>query len=78
MMYYAHSVKAVCIRSYSGQYFSVFGLNAERYGVSLRVQPECGRIRTRITPNTGTSHAVAILYANVVTTPEGNFILTLN
>ena len=78
MMYYAHSVEAVCIRGYSGQYFSVFGLNTERYGVSFRVQPECGRIRTKITSNTDTFHAVAILYAKVVTTPEDHFILTLN
>ena len=24
-----------------------FGLNTERYGVSLRIQSECGKIRTR-------------------------------
>ena len=29
-----------------------------RYGVSLRIQSECGRILTRITPNTDTFHAV--------------------
>ena len=31
----------------SGPYFSTFGLNTERYFVSLRIQSECGKIRTR-------------------------------
>ena len=51
------------IRSYSGQYFPVFGLNAERYGVSLRIQSECGKTRTKITPNTDTFHAVIMRHA---------------
>ena len=34
--------------------FSAFRLNMGRYGVSLRIQSECGKIRTRITPNTDT------------------------
>ena len=32
---------------FSGPYFPVFGLNKERYSVSLRIQSECGKIRTR-------------------------------
>ena len=32
----------------------LFGLNTERYGVPLRIQSECGKMRTRITPNTDT------------------------
>ena len=36
---YIHCVKSIRIRS---------------YGVSLRIQSECGKIRTRITPNTDT------------------------
>ena len=59
---YVHDVinllKSVRIRSYSGPYFPAFGLNTERYSVSLRIQSECGKIRTRITPNTDTFHAV--------------------
>ena len=55
-----HSVKSVRIRSYSGPYFPVFGLSKERYGVSLRIQSECRKMRTRITPNTDTFHAVLI------------------
>ena len=31
-----------------------------RYGVSLRIQSECGKIRTSITPNMDTLHAVLI------------------
>ena len=53
-----HCVKAACIWSYSGPYFPAFGLNTEIYGVSLCIQSKCGKIRTRITPNTDTFHAV--------------------
>ena len=51
-------VKRVRIQSYSGPHFPAFGLNTERYSVSLRVQSECGKMWTRITPNTDTFHAV--------------------
>ena len=64
----AHCVKSVHIRSYSGLYFPAFGLNTDRYGVSLRIQSECGKIRTRITPNTNTFHAVAIPFFEVLYT----------
>ena len=33
---------------FSGPYFLAFGLITERYGVSLRIQSECWKIRTRI------------------------------
>ena len=56
--YDKHCVKSVRIRSYSGLYFPAFGLNRERYRVSLRIQSECGKLRTRITPNTGTFYTV--------------------
>ena len=42
-------VKSVRIRSYSGAHYLVFGLNTERYGVSLRIQSKYGKMRTRIT-----------------------------
>ena len=48
----------VCIRRFSGPNVPAFGLNTERYGVSLRIQSECGKIRTIKTANTDTSHAV--------------------
>ena len=32
---------------FCGPYFPAFGLNTERYFVSLRIQSECGKIRTR-------------------------------
>ena len=32
---------------FSGLYFPAFGLNTERYGVSLRIHSECGKIQTR-------------------------------
>ena len=53
-----HCVKSVRIRSYSGPYYSAFGLNTERYSVYLHIQSECGKVRTRITPNTDTFYVV--------------------
>ena len=47
-----HCVKSVHIHSFSCPYFPAFGLNTKRYSVSFRIQPECGKIRTRETPNT--------------------------
>ena len=57
-MEWYHCVKSVRIRSCSGPYFPAFGLNTGRYSISLRIQSECGKIRTRITPNTDTSRSV--------------------
>ena len=56
-------VKNVRIRSFSGPYFPSFGLNTERYRVSLRIQSKCGKMQTRKTPNRGTFCAVM---ANIV------------
>ena len=53
-----HCVKGVRIRSYSSPYFPACGLNTERDSVSLRVQCECRKVRTRITLNTDTFHTV--------------------
>ena len=43
-------MKSIRFRSYSGPCFPVFGLNTERYFVSLRTQSECGKIRIRKKP----------------------------
>ena len=53
-----HCVKYVCNRSFSGQYFPSFGLNTKRYGASLSIQPEWGKIRTRKCRDMDTFHAV--------------------
>ena len=53
----SHCVKSARTWSYSGPYFSTFGLNTERYGMFLTIQSKCGKIRTRITPNTDTFYA---------------------
>ena len=53
-----HCVKSVHIRRCSGPYFPAFGLNTERYSASLRIQSECGKIRSRITPNMDTFYAL--------------------
>ena len=60
-----HCLKSVRIRSYSGPYFPTFGLNTQRYSESLRTQSECGKMRTRITPNKNTFHAVLVFYNKV-------------
>ena len=49
-----------CAKSFSGPYFPAFGPKMERYGVSLCIQPKCGKIRTRKSPNTDTFSAVHI------------------
>ena len=49
---------SVRIWSYSGPDFPAFGLNKERYSVSLRIQSDCGKIRTIIYPNTDIFYAV--------------------
>ena len=56
-----HCVKSVRIPSYSGPHFPAFGLNTERYEVSLRIQSECGKMWTRITANTDTFYTVLFL-----------------
>ena len=43
-----------------GPYLPPFGLNTERYGVCVRIQSECEKMRTRKTPNTETFEAVEI------------------
>ena len=55
-----YCVKSVRIQRFSGPYFPTFGLNKERHRVPLRVQNECGKIRTRKTPNMDTFHAVKV------------------
>ena len=39
-------------------FFPTFGLNTERYGVSLCIQSECGKIWTRKTPHLDTFRAI--------------------
>ena len=47
--------------------FPHFGMDVERYGVSLCTQFECGKMRTRITPNTDTFYAVTAIIATKIT-----------
>ena len=53
-----HYIKSVRTRSCSDPYFPAFGLNTERYEVSLHIYSKCRKIRTSVTPNTDTFHAV--------------------
>ena len=50
-------MKSVLIRSFSGAHFPAFGLNTDKYFVSLCIQYDCGKIQTRKTPSTDTFHA---------------------
>ena len=58
-------MKSACIRSCSGPHFPAFGLNTERCGVSVCIQSEFVKIRTRITPNTDTFHKVYVKYSTI-------------
>ena len=55
---FLHCVKRVHILSFSSSHFPAFGLNTERYGISLRTQSKCWKIRTIKAQNTDTFHAV--------------------
>ena len=74
-----HCVKSVRIRSYSGPHFPAFGLNTDGYGVSFRIQSECGKMWTRITPNTNTFNAVDVLMISESkqenSFPDGEFLI---
>ena len=56
-----YAQRSLRIQRFSGQYFPAFGLNTDRYSVSLRIQFKCGKTRTRKPPNIDTFHAVTIL-----------------
>ena len=51
-------MESVHIRSFSAQNIPIFGLNTEKYRVSLQIQSECEKIRSYKTPNTVTFHVV--------------------
>ena len=53
-----HCVKSIHIQGLSGPYFPAFGLNTERYRVSLRILSECGKIRTTKKSKLDTFHTV--------------------
>ena len=55
-----HCMKSALIRSFSGPYFPAFGLNMERYPVSLSIQSKCGKIWTRKISNTDAFHAMVL------------------
>ena len=65
LIYIAHCVERVRIRSFSGSYFPTFWLDAERYRaeyISIFSQnAKCGKILTRKNPNTDTYQAVTFL-----------------
>ena len=74
-----HCIKSVHIRSYSGPHFPAFGLNTQTYKVSLRIQSECEKVRTRITPNTDTFYAVKVSAKSLTTVfDEVHFIVNLS
>ena len=52
------------MQSYSGPHFPAFGLNTERYFVFLHIQSKCGKIQTRITPNTDTTDTFDVVISD--------------
>ena len=58
MYHYHHCVKSVPIRSCSGPYFPVFGLNLEICFVNLEIQSEYGKKQTTQIVNTDIFYAV--------------------
>ena len=46
---------------YSELFWSAFSRIRTEYEVSLRIQSECGKMQTRIIPNTDTFHAVFVI-----------------
>ena len=60
-----HCVKRVRVQSFSGPYFPAFGLNTERYSISLGIQSEFVKIWTGKTPSTDTFHAVLLSDGNI-------------
>ena len=71
-------MKSVRIRRFSGPYSPAFGLNTERYSVSLRIKSECGKIRTRKTPNTDNFHALCIGYEDTFRKLQPNHVKDRN
>ena len=55
-----HCVISARIWNFSSPFFLAFELNTERYGVSLRIQSECGKIWIRKAPNTNTFYVVFV------------------
>ena len=55
-----HTAWSVRIWSYSGPHFPAFGLHTKKYSVSLRIQSEYRKKRTRITLNTDTFYEVSV------------------
>ena len=51
-------MKSVRIRCFSGPFFPRFGLNKDKYGVSLRIQSKCEKIWTRSAPNKDAFYAL--------------------
>ena len=59
--------KHVRIRSYSGPHFPAFGL-------TLRIQSKCGKMRTWITPNMNTLHVVVLI--QIINVSKSGYTLT--
>ena len=61
-----HSMKSVSIQNFSGPHFPAFGLNNERYSVSLSIYSECEKIRSRKTPNTDAFNTFDYIFFSLV------------
>ena len=73
---YRHCVKSVCIRSHSGPHFSTFSLIWTEYEEIDWIHiyskcGKCGKMRTRITPNTDTFYVVRGIFRSVQYISDG-------
>ena len=55
-----YCMKSVPTRRFSGLHFPAFRLNTDIYSVSLRIQSEYAKIRTRKTPNANNFHVTYV------------------
>ena len=60
----SHSLREKC--PYSELFWSAFSRIRTEYGEILRIQSECGKMWTRITPNTDTFYAVILTKKGVL------------
>ena len=71
--YSSYSLRKKCL--YSEFFFPAFGLNTERYKISLCIHSEWGKIWTKKSPNTDTFHAVVITTINIASWRNKSWML---
>ena len=78
LIHIRHCVKSVQIRSFSGLFFLVFGLNTKIYFVSLHIQSKYGKLRTKKTPHLDTFPAVRTSTQHLIINTIHQLVATLS